>query len=103
MTNSALAALILAAFVVAGACVPRGTAAAHPELRPDAELIAECVKEVASRDFAGAAADHLFVSSSEVRRGETEDFVRIALSSGEGRSARATCKFRGGELFDVLR
>jgi len=92
-TNLAVAALVLAALSSS-----RGADAA----RPDADLVADCVKEVASRAFEGVAAEHLLVSSSEVSHGETEDLVRIVLASGEGRSARATCKFRGGKLFDVL-
>jgi len=39
-------------------------------------------------DFSTAWADDLLVSSSEVKRGATEDVVRIAVASGEGRSAR---------------
>lgn len=92
-----------AALILAALCLPRGADAAGAESRPDADLVADCVREVASRAFEGVAPDHLLVSSSEVRRGEAEDVVRIALASGEGRSARATCKFRGGKLFDVLR
>jgi hypothetical protein len=101
MPSAALASFALAAVILAVA--PRCAAAASTEARPDADFVADCVREVASRDFEGVAADHLLVSSSEVRRGATEDIVRIAVASGEGRSARATCKFRGGKLFDVLR
>ena|SRR5450432_100598 len=103
INSSTMANFTLAALILALAWLPRGTVAASAEVRPDADLVADCAKEVASRAFEGVAADHLLVSSSEVRRGETEDVVRIALASGEGRSARATCKFRGGKLFDVLR
>ena len=73
------------------------------EGRPDSELVADCAGEVRDRFLDGVAADHVTVAVSEVRRGEAEDLVRIAVTSGEGRSVRATCKFRGGRLFDVLR
>jgi hypothetical protein len=101
--RAAAANFALAVLIFAGARLPRDAAAAGTDSRPDADLVADCVREVASRDFAGMPTDHLVVSSSDVKRGATEDLVRIALASGEGRSARATCKFRGGKLFDVLR
>jgi hypothetical protein len=103
LNRSAAANFALVVLVFAAAWLPRDAAAASTESRPDADLVADCVREVASRAFEGVPADHLAVSSSDVKRGATEDFVRIALASGEGRSARATCKFRGGKLFDVLR
>jgi hypothetical protein len=102
LNRSAAANFALAVLILAGASL-RDAAAAGTEMRPDAELVADCVRELASRAFEGVPADHLAVSSSEVKRGGTEDLVRVALASGEGRSARATCKFRGGKLFDVLR
>ena len=103
LKRSAAANFALAGLIFAGAWLPRDGAAAGTESRPDADLVADCVKEVASRAFEGVPADHLAVASSDVKRGATEDVVRIALASGEGRSARATCKFRGGKLFDVVR
>jgi len=101
VSTSAMSGLLAAAILAAPWLLLEVSAAG--DTRPDADLVADCVKEVASRDFEGVAADDLRVSSSEVRRGATEDVVRIAVASGEGRSARATCKFRGSKLFDVLR
>ena len=103
INTSAASKFSSAALILATLCLPRGTSAAGAEARSDADLVADCLSEVASRAFEGVAADHLLVSTSEVRHGEAEDVVRIAVASGEGRSARATCKFRGGKLFDVLR
>jgi hypothetical protein len=102
VNTSPVSELCIAAALLATLCLPLGASAAG-DARPDSDLVTDCVKEVASRDFEGVAVDHLLVSSSEVRRGATEDVVRVAVASGEGRSARATCKFRGGKLFDVLR
>jgi hypothetical protein len=102
VNTSLVSELGFATTLLAALCLPLGASAAG-DARPDSDLVADCVKEVASRDFEGVTADHLLVSSSEVRRGTTEDVVRVAVASGEGRSARAICKFRGGKLFDVLR
>ncbi len=71
--------------------------------RTDDALVAECAKEAQERFYDGAAGDHLEVASRAVTRGAAEDVVKLALASGEGRTVRATCKFRGGKLFDVLR
>jgi hypothetical protein len=101
VSTSAVSGLLAAAILAAPWLLLEVSAAG--DARPDSDLVTDCVKEVASRDFEGVAADDLLVSSSEVRRGATEDVVRIAVASGEGRNARATCKFRGGKLFDVLR
>jgi hypothetical protein len=76
--------------------------AAESGARPDSELVALCAKEAQDRFFEGSAADQLLVSTSEVNRTPAEDVVRIVLASGEGRTLRATCKFRAGKLFDVL-
>ena len=88
------AACILA--VWAGAAL--ATAGAE---RPDAELIAACAHEAEERLFRGATGHHGTVVASGVTRSEKEDLVRVTVASGEGRSASATCKFRGGRLFDV--
>jgi hypothetical protein len=71
--------------------------------RSDDELVADCAKEARERFYDGAAGDHLEVASRTVTRGAAEDVVKLALASGEGRTVRATCKYRGGKLFDVLR
>src|SRR5258708_1562103 len=81
----------------------RPVRAAEAGAQPDSELVAFCAKEAQDRFFEGATADQqLQVSTSEVNRTPTEDIVRVVLASGEGRTLRATCKFRAGKLFDVL-
>ena len=69
--------------------------------RPDAELIAACAQEAEERLFRGVTGHHGTVVAAGVTRSEKEDLVRVTVASGEGRSASASCKFRGGRLFDV--
>jgi hypothetical protein len=64
---------------------------------------ASIAREAQERFYDGAAGDHLLVAWHGVTRAPAEDVVKIVLASGEGRTVRATCKFRGGKLFDVLR
>jgi hypothetical protein len=71
--------------------------------RPDGELVAECTREIGERFLDAADAGHLLVSHQEITRGESEDRVKLTVASGEGRTASALCKFRGGKLFDVVR
>ena len=97
MTNHVISALVLAAFSVPGATL------AAAEARPESDLIADCAGEARGRFLDGVAADHVTIAVGEVTRSEVEDVVRIAVTSGEGRSVRATSKFRGGALLDVRR
>jgi hypothetical protein len=92
---------VVAIVVVSIVAAPTGLAAAADE-KSDSELVAACAKEVRERFFETSASETT-VSSSEITRAASEDVVRVALASGEGRIVRATCKFRGGKLFDVLR
>ncbi len=98
MSRIGPAALVAATIWSAGA-----TLSAPIGDRPDGELIAECAKEVRDRFLDGAGEESIATSSSKVDRDRDEEVVRIALASGEGRTVRATCKFRSGKLFDVLR
>ena len=91
-----------AATVVALLCAAGAALAAASGDRPDGELVSACANEARDRYFESAGADHIVISSSAVERGRNEEVVRIVLASGEGRTARATCKFRDGKLFDVL-
>jgi hypothetical protein len=79
-----------------------GIASAAAETPDDTALVAQCAHEVADR-FLGAATDHVEIAHQEVARGPAEDRVKVTVATGEGRSATATCKFRGGKLFDVVR
>ena len=67
LNRSAVANLALVVLIFAGAWL-RDAVAASAESRPDADLVADCVRELASRAFEGVQADHLAVSSSEVKR-----------------------------------
>jgi hypothetical protein len=87
--------------VVSIVAAATGSAGAADE-KSDSELVAACAKEMRERFFESSASETI-VSSSAITRGASEDIVRVALASGEGRILRATCKFRGGKLFDVLR
>jgi hypothetical protein len=69
--------------------------------RSDDDLIKACAHEVEERLFRGATGHHGTVVASNVTRSEREDLVRVTVASGEGRSASATCRFRGNRLFDV--
>jgi hypothetical protein len=80
-----------------------GAAYGAEPLRPDGELVAECTREIGERFLDAADAAHLLVSHQEITHGESEDRVRLTVASGEGRTASALCKFRGGKLFDVVR
>jgi len=88
------------AATLAGFLLLAGPAAADQP--SDDALVAACAKEVRERFLPETAPDHVVVASSAVTRGAVEDLVRVSLASGEGRGARATCKFRGGKLFDVI-
>jgi hypothetical protein len=80
-----------------------GTAHGAEPPRPDGELVTECTREIGERFLDAADTGHLLVSHQEITRGESEDRVRLTVASGEGRTASAMCKFRGGKLFDVVR
>jgi hypothetical protein len=70
--------------------------------RADGDLVAECTREIGER-FLSAEPDYLLVARQAITRGDKEDLVKLTVSSGEGRTASAVCKFRDGKLFDVVR
>ena len=92
-----------AAFLtIALACAsPAGATPVDGTLGNDA-LGAACAREIGER-YLQAPESHLAIVRQEISRTVAEDQVKLTVATGEGRTATATCKFRRGKLFDVVR
>jgi hypothetical protein len=91
-----------AAILLACLVIDAGSARAADAPRADGDLVAECAKEIGER-FLATTPDYLQIVRQAITRGDKEDLVKLTVEAGEGRTASATCKFRAGKLFDVVR
>src|SRR5579859_6413048 len=98
MQRTALALLTLA---LAGAAAAAAATPVDGTQGNDA-LSAACAREIGER-YLQAAEDHLAVMHQAIARTAAEDQVKLTVATGEGRAVSATCTFRDGKLFDVVR
>ena len=67
----------------------------------DRELSNRCLKEVEEMQAQNGVHGPFEVSSSTVRKSDTQAVVEITASTGEGRPITARCVFRSDKLFDL--
>jgi hypothetical protein len=65
-------------------------------------LAAACAREIGER-YLQATEDHIAIIRQAITRTAAEDQVELTVATGEDRTLSATCKFRSGKLFDVVR